>query len=172
MKRTTLWIVLAGLVWVGQLDGSGPGYSDSSSAYVGGQRSGSLGTVVRGYGHGFGYHSGFRRGLRFGTRYSRLPYRPGFYLPGYYGYGYDSYVVAPLPVDGPVPEYGEESQPYYTKTPVPAQKVDCKDNWTDSRNAGSLSGAMNRLLQIQCENGHANFRPEPTNPDGSSSRIP
>jgi hypothetical protein len=169
--RTTLWIVLAGLVWVIQLEGSGPGYSESSSGHFGNHGGGSVGTMAHGYGHGFGYHSGFWRGPHFGSRYSRSPYRPGFYLPGYYGYGYDSY-VAPFPADGPMPEYVEDSQPYYTKAPVPTQKVDCRDSWTDKRNAGSLSGAMNRLLQIQCENGHANFPSEPTNPDESNNRVP
>jgi hypothetical protein len=163
--RKTVQLLLCGLVWTGQLTGNGQGHVGRS--VPGSQRGRAPGAAVRIGGPRFGHHFNNWRGLQFGRTYPRAGYRPGFYFPfyfpGYYGYGLDTYVISIPPADSSLPDFAGEEQPYYQQTPVPNQNVDCRDTWTKNHEPTSLSGAMTRILQIQCENGHADTASQPEN---------
>ena len=158
MKQVLLPVVLLAVFGVARLEGSGRDQLGArGSAHFGSPRSVGFGAGVRSYRPGFGYRP---RGLRFGLRYPRSSYRSRFYyFPGYYVDGYDYYATT-----GPMAAYDEASQPYYIRTPVPTQRIDCKDAWADHRSRDSLSGTMTRVLELQCENGHTGSTSDPKEP--------
>src|SRR5437016_11491218 len=175
IKRTILLVLLVGLFWAVRLEGGGRAhFGANGSAHLGSRRNAGFRAGVRSYRGDFGYRPRGCCSLSFGLRYPRSGYRSRFYFPGYYVCGYDSYVATTPGANGPIPGYDEDSQPYYTKTRVLNQKIDCKDTWTGGGNTGSLSGTMTRVLEFQCENRHTGSTSESESPpkEGSTRQIP
>ena len=153
MKRK---VIFTGLLVVllsspGQMEAKGFGHMGGRGFAHFGEKRG----FAFGYGH-FGYHKLYSRGFGYG-----LPFYGSSFYSSSFPFGYYIPFYGSPDLGTPIGRFGyyeENNSPSYSGK-ISKPEV-CRDSWTDQRRPDSLSGVINSVFRVQCENGHPATEPD------------